>query len=327
MKTCLGLTAIATAIFGLTIGGAYADSKYPNRTVTLVAPGAPGGSYTIFSQFVANGLEKRLGSPFIVEPRPGAGTVIGTHYVARSKPDGYTLLMGATPGLAINVSLRKSIPYDARKDFTPVALVAESHQVLVVNADLPIHSIQDIVRIAKEKPGSLEYASSGVGTVLHLQGEMMKSILGVDIVHIPYKGISSALNDVAAGHVAMMFTSPASAGPLLQSGRVRILGTSSPKRLESLPDVPPLAEVGLPGFNASLWYLIVAPAQTPKDVVEKLHREIKDVMQEPDVRRRITDSGSVVIDSPSLTELNAFLESEITRWGKIIDSAGLSKSN
>ncbi|MGD9713743.1 MAG: Bug family tripartite tricarboxylate transporter substrate binding protein, partial [Thermomicrobiales bacterium] len=231
---------------------AQADAKFPTRAVTIVSPSAPGGSYSIYAQLLANGLEKRLGQPFIVENKPGAGTVTGTNQVAKAEASGHTRLMGATPGLAINVNLRKSIPYDVKKELTPVALFASAHQVLMVNADLPIHSVADIARIAKEKPGSLKFASNGPGTVVHFAGETLKSMLGVDLLHVPYKGIAPAINDVAAGHVSMIFTSIASAGTMLNSGRVRLLGVTSPKRLTALPDVPPLSEVGLPGFDVAL---------------------------------------------------------------------------
>ena len=325
MKREMFVAAVGYALLG-SIGFACAQTAYPTRTVTIVSPTAPGGSYSIYAQMLANSLEKRLGKAVIVENKPGAGTVIGTHQVAKSEPDGHTLLMGATPGLAINVSLRKSIPYDVEKDFTPIALFATAPQVLVVNADLPIHSVADIARIAKEKPGSLNFASNGPGTVLHLAGEMMKSMLDVDIVHVPYKGAAPAMNDVAAGHVSMMFISVASAGSLLESGKVRIIGVTSQQPLASLPNVRPLAKNGLPGFDAAIWYLIAAPAGTPQTVVDRLHRELKEAVREPEVSKRIVDLGAVVIDSPTPVELRTFVRSEAARWGKVVNAAGLAGS-
>ncbi len=325
MKTHLFAVAVAGALVASS-GAAWAQPAYPTRTVTIVSPTAAGGSYSIYAQMLANSIEKSLGRPVIVENKPGAGTVIGTSQVARAEPDGHTLLMGATPGLAINVTLRKSIPYDVKKDLTPIALFATAPQVLVVNADLPIHSVADIARIAKEKPGSLKFASNGPGTVLHLAGEMMKNMLGVDLVHVPYKGAAPAMNDVAAGHVSMMFISVASAGALLHSGKVRILGVSSKEPLDALPNVRPLHESGLPGFDAAIWYLVMAPSGTPTPIVERLHREFKTAVQQPENRKRIVDLGAVVIDSPPPAELEAFVASEAERWGKVISAAGLARS-
>ncbi len=301
-----------------------AQTSYPNRVVTIVSPTAPGGSYSIYAQLIALGLEKRLGKPVIVENKPGAGTVIGTNLVAKAEPDGHTMLLGASPGLAINVTTNKSLPYDVLKDFIPVSLFAMSPQVLMVNAALPIHSVADIARIAKEKPGSLTFASNGPGTVMHLSGEMMKRQLGIDIMHVPYKGAAPALNDVMGGHVSMVFTSLASAGAMVNSDKTRIIGLTTTDRIETLPSVRPLAEIGMPGFDSSLWYMVVVPAKTPKEIVDKLHHEIGVVTSEPEVRKKIVELGAIAIKSPPLAELQTFLKSEIERWGKVVQAAGLA---
>ncbi len=247
------------------------DSDYPNRIVTIVAPSAPGGLYSLFGRILGTRLEQRLGKSFVVENRPGASSVVGALAVARAVPDGYTLMIASGATLAVNVTLHRKLPYDPAADFVPIALVARVPEVLVVNAQLPVRSLADLVALARTRP--LSFASAGPGTAQHLEGEMLKSALGLDMLHVPYKGALPALNDVVGGHVAMMFTPIPNALPLIGSGKVRALGLATSERVAALPDVPPLAAVGAPGFEAGGWFMLVAPAATPQPIVDRLHTE------------------------------------------------------
>ena len=226
-------------------------------------PFAPGGAIDIFARAFAQKLSDKLGKPFVVENRPGAGTVVAANSVARAPADGHTVLVSPSP-LAINATLYKKLPYDTANDFMPVAYVADIPLVLVVHPSLPVQSIADLIKYAKDNPGKLSYASSGTGTTLHLSGEMLKSMTGIAMTHVPYKGGPPALNDVVAGHVQLVFADPSSAMQQIKAGRVRPLGITSTVRLPSAPDIPPIAEAGVPGFEAVSWTVFMAPAKTPE---------------------------------------------------------------
>src|SRR4051812_19045301 len=258
-------------------------SFYPSRPVTFVVPFAPGGSTGLMARVVGQKLEQRLGKPFVVDHRAGGGGVIGVTQVAHGTPDGYTIMMASSTALAINVNVRKQLPYDPRKDITPIALIARMPYVLVVNPDLPVQSVADLVKLAKDKPGQLSFASVGPGTIHHLNGEMLKSTFGLDVVHVPYKGSAPALQDVVGGHVQFMFSDVPPAKALIQSGRVRALGVTTVERVPAVPEVPPLAEAGIPGYNMASWHSISTNAGVPASIVEKLAREIRAVMSEDDV--------------------------------------------
>jgi len=297
---------------------------YPTRPVTIVAPAAPGGLYSLFARLIGSKLEQRLGKPFVVENRPGASSIVGATYVLRAPHDGYTLMVANTSGLATNVSIHKILPYDPVKDFVPVALVARVPEVLVVNAALPVHTLADLAKLAKVTPGGLSYGSAGPGTGQHLSGVMLASVLDVSLTHVPYKGMSPAINDVAGGHIPFMFSPISFALPLAQAGKIRILGVTTAERPEAIPDVPPLAEIGLKGFDAVSWFMLVAPAGTPGDVVEKLHRETKAVIGDPQVRTEFIRLGLVPVTSPPPDELKRFVVAEIARWGDVVKKAGLA---
>jgi tripartite-type tricarboxylate transporter receptor subunit TctC len=291
--------------------------------VTIVAPAAPGGLYSLFARLIGSKLEQRMGKTFVVENRPGASSIVGATYVLRAPHDGYTLMVANTSGLATNVSLHKSLPYDPVKDFTPIALVARVPEVLVVNAALPVHTLADLAKLAKSTPGGLSYGSAGPGTGQHLSGVMLASALGVPLTHVPYKGMSPAINDVAGGHIPFMFSPISFALPLAQAGKIRILGVTT-ERLEAIPDVPPLAEIGLKGFDAVSWFMLVTPVGTPGEVVEKLHRETKAIIGDPQVRTEFTRLGLVPVTSPPPDELKRFVAAEILRWGDVVKRAGLA---
>jgi tripartite-type tricarboxylate transporter receptor subunit TctC len=317
-------TAIVLALFALL---SRADAQtYPARPVTLVAPYAAGGGADLIARLLAQKLTERLGQSFVVENRLGAGGVIAANSVAKAAPDGYTLLVGASTQLAIQVTLHKKLPYDPATDFMPIALVASVPFVLIVHPSLPVYSAADLIALAQQKPGQLSFGSSGVGGPPHLFTELLKTMTGIEMTHIPYKGTAQAMNDVVAGHVPIIFSDLAPAIALLKDGRVRALGISSATRFAALPDIPPLAESGVPGFDAVSWLALVAPAGTPAEIVDKLHGEVNRIMAMPDVQRQFVDLGNIPLVSPPPVELQRYVKSEIVRWGRIVQQAGLAGS-
>jgi tripartite-type tricarboxylate transporter receptor subunit TctC len=317
---------IAIGVLALAVSHTRAED-YPTRSVTIVAPSAPGGMYSILARLIGGKLEQRYGKSFIVENRPGVSSVTGAVAVVRAPPDGYTLMVAASTTLATNVTLHRSLPYDALADFVPLALIALSPEVLLINAALPVHSIDDLVKLARTRPGGLSFGSAGPGTGQHLNGEMLKSALAIEARHIPYKGIQPALNDLAGGHIDMMSSPIPMALPLAQSGRVRMLGVTTKERVGAIPDVPPLAEIGVPGYNARSWFMLVAPARTPRVIVDQLHADVRAALDEPDVREEfIQRQGLIPVRSPPPDELRRFVASEIDRLGDIVRKAGLAGS-
>jgi tripartite-type tricarboxylate transporter receptor subunit TctC len=316
--------AVALALFVLS---QHANAEtYPSRPVTLVAPYAAGGGADLIARLLAQKLTERLGQSFVVENRLGAGGVIAANSVAKAAPDGYTLFMGASTQLAIQVTLHKTLPYDPATDFMPVALVASVPFVLIVHPSLPVHTAADLIRLAKEKPGQLSFGSSGVGGPPHLFTELLKTMTGIEMTHIPYKGTAQAMNDVVAGHVPIIFSDLAPAIALLKEGKVRALGISSAVRFAALPEIPPLAESGVPGFDAVSWLAMVAPAGTPAGIVDQLHAEVNRIMAMPDVQQKFIDLGNIPLASPPPAELQRYVKSEIVRWGNIVRQAGLAGS-
>jgi tripartite-type tricarboxylate transporter receptor subunit TctC len=300
---------------------------YPTRAVTIVAPSAPGGMYSILARLIGGKLERLYGKSFVVENRPGASSVTGAVAVTRAPPDGYTLMVATSSTLATNVTLHKNLPYDPLTDFVPITLIALSPEVLLVNASLPVRSISDLVALARTTPGGLSFGSAGPGTAQHLNGELLKAALGVELHHIPYKGIQPALNDLAGGHIALMSAPIPVALPLVQGARVRMLGVTTKERLEAIPDVPPLAEIGVPGYNAPSWFMLVAPARTPRAIIEKLHGDLRAVLDEADVREEfIMRQGLIPVRSPPPDELKRFVATEIVRFGDIVRKTGLAGS-
>lgn len=326
MKSSVVLIGLTLALAALPTGRATAQATdYPTRTVTIIAPSAPGGLFSLFARLIATRLEQRLGRTFVVENKPGAGTVLGTLATIRSPHDGYTLMIANSTTLAINPTLHKSLPYDPA-DLAPVMLIARIPQVLVVNAALPVHSIADLVKLAKSTPGGLSYGTAGAGTAQHLDAEMLKGILDIPMTHIPYKGMVPALSDVAGGHIPMMFSVIPQALPLIQSGKLRVLGVTTTQRIEPIPAVPPLAEIGVPGFNASTWFMLVAPAKTPRTAIDRLHAELSDFNNDPAVREELVRQGLMPVVSPPPEALKEFVRSETMRFDKVVRQAGLAGS-
>jgi tripartite-type tricarboxylate transporter receptor subunit TctC len=319
----LAAAATASLLFVSSPAGAQ---DYPARFVTMVSPYAAGGGADLLARVVAQKLTDRLGKSFVVENRLGAGGVIAAASIARAAGDGYTLFMGTSTQLAIQVTLHKTLPYDPAIDFAPIALVASVPFVLLVNPALPVHTVADLIRLAKERPGALSYGSSGVGGPPHLYMELLETMTGTRMTHVPYKGTAQAIVDVVAGHIPIIFSDIAPAVSLIKEGRLRALGISSGTRFETLPDVPPLAESGVPGFNAVAWTMLVAPAKTPKEIVDKLAAEVKTIVAAPEVRKLFMDTGNIPLSSPKPEELQSYVKSEIVRWGKVVEQAGIAGS-
>ncbi len=320
-----GLLVVA-ALVSLAATPAVRAQDYPTRQITLIAPWPAGGAVDALCRTLAPSLSDRLGKPVVVENRPGAGSVIGTAAGAKAAPDGYTLVMGGSGSLAIGATLYKSIPYDPTKDFEPIALIGQIPFVLVVNPSLPVGSVAELIKFAKDNPGKLSYGSGGPGSPHHLYAELLKSMTGIEMTHIPYKGSAPALTDVVAGHIPLLFSDTVPSLPLIREGKVRALGVSSAIRLPSAPEIPPIAEAGVPGFDAAGWGMILAPAHTPKEIVTKLHAALKGAMAQPDVQQQIIKLGMVPVTSAPPGELQGFINSEMARWGKVVHQAGLAGS-
>jgi tripartite-type tricarboxylate transporter receptor subunit TctC len=299
---------------------------YPTRPITIVVPFTPGGTTDILARMIGQRLEARLGQSFLIENKPGAGSVIGANAVAKAVPDGYTLLMATSTSMAVDVTLYKNLPYNPASDLIPLALVARTPFVLVVNPSLPVRSVQDLIKLAKDRPGQLSYASAGPGTPHHLYAELLKRMTGIEMAHVPYRGSQPSLNDVVAGHVQLMFVDVAPAVGMLRAGKIRPLGVSTGKRLAAFPEIPPLAEAGVPGFDVASWQMIAAPAKTPRPILDKLHGEAKSIVALQEVKDRIIAEGMLPIDNPSIAELQDFVKSEIVRWSKVVQQAGIAGS-
>jgi tripartite-type tricarboxylate transporter receptor subunit TctC len=299
---------------------------YPTRPITLVVPFAPGGGVDLMARLVSGQLEKRLGKTFVVENKPGGGSLIAASYVQKANPDGYTLLMAPSPTMAVNVSLYKSLPYDPTADFVPLALLSGTPFVLMVKLDLPVKTVPELIAYAKANPGKMTFASAGPGVPHHLFMEVFKSMTGIPGTAVPYRGSLPAVTDLAAGHIPMMFCDIGPAEGLLQAKRIRPLGISTRTRHPNFPDIPPLNDAGVPGFDAVSWQMMVAPAKTPRPIVDRLHTELKAVLAMPEVKQQIYRMGFLPMQDMSVEELQSFVKSEIVRWGDVVQKAGVAKS-
>jgi tripartite-type tricarboxylate transporter receptor subunit TctC len=320
-ESLLVLSLLALTFVGASAGPIWAQD-YPNHQVNFVVPFAPGGGTDILGRLVGQKLTDRFGKPFVVENRPGAGTVNAAVQVSGSAPDGYTIMMATSGTMAMNPTLYKKLPYEPGKDLILAALICNVPFVLVVNPALPVHSVADLVKLAKEK--QLTYGSGGAGAFHHLMGELFKTMMGVPMTHVPYKGTLPALNDVIAGHIELMFSDLAPAYPLIQAGKVRALGVTTAQRAASAPEIPPLAEVGVPGFDWAAWQSVAVPGATPKEVVAKLNSAINAAVAEPDVTKQLTGLQFVPIGKGSPEELDRFVKTETTRWAKVLQQAGVA---
>jgi tripartite-type tricarboxylate transporter receptor subunit TctC len=305
----------------LMLGGSAMAQTYPSRPVKIVVPFPAGGSNDIVARVLAQKLTERNGQSFFVENRGGAGGNIGAEAVASSEPDGYTLLLTAPPPLTINAALYKDMRYDPSGAFAPVALIASVPIVLVVHPSLGINSVQELIARAKAKPGTVFFGSSGNGSTNHLAGELLKSMTGIDIVHVPYKGAAPAMNDLVAGHIPMMFDNIPAVLPQVRAKTINAIAVAGSRRASALPDVPTVAESGVPGFEASAWFGLVAPAKTPAPILAKLESDVETILKMPDVQKRFDELGAEP-GAVSGANFGKFLANETTKWTKIIRESG-----
>jgi tripartite-type tricarboxylate transporter receptor subunit TctC len=305
--------------FSLLSGSALAQN-YPTRPVRIVIPLSPGGTTDIPGRILAPHLSEALGKQFFVENKPGAGGTIGADYVAKAKPDGYTLLLTATPHV-ITGNLYKSLPYNTLADFAPVIRIASGPYVLVVHPSLGANSVQELIALAKAQPGKVDYASSGNGSAQHLVGAMFTHMAGIDLMHVPYKGSGPAQQDLMGGVVKVGFVGTPIAIPHVKSGRLKALGVTTAQRSPQMPDVPTIAEAGVPGYEALVWVGMLAPAQTPPEIVARLNSEIGKLLRSPDVQKQLSASG-VEATPTTPEEFGAYLKSEFDKWGKVVRESG-----
>ncbi len=321
--------AVAAAAVVLTAALALAGASgaraqaYPTHPVRLVVPYPAGGAADILARVIGQKLSERLGEPVIVENRPGAGTAIGAKFVAKAPPDGYTILMGTVSSHAINPALTKDVGYDPVADFAPISLVASLPFILDVNPSVPAHSVAELIALAKRQPGKLTFASAGIGTSNQLAGELFKSMAGIDIVHVPYRGSAPALEDVIAGHVTMMFDLTITSLPQIAAKQVRALAITTPRRSKLVPDLPTVAESGLPGYAVDAWFGLFAPAKTPDTVVSRLNAETVAVMSLPDVRASLAKQGAEPLTSTP-ADFARYVRSELAKWTKVVHQSRIS---
>ena len=312
---------LAAIIAGLAFALPVAHAQeWPTKPVRLVIPFAPGGATDIIGRLVGQKLGDRLGQPVVVDNRPGAATTIGNAAVAKAAPDGYTLLFAPTP-FVITQALYPNLPYDADKEFAPVSLLAVSPFILVVNAALPVKNVAELIALARAKPGALTFCSAGSGSVPHLAGELFKLNAKIDIVHVPYKGGGPAITDLIGGQVNMMFATPIEVMAHVNSGKLRVLATTSSKRLPSLPDVPTMQESGVPHFDVYAFFGVLAPAGTPMPVIDRVAGDLAQVMKDPDVLQRFAEqSAEPRVLGPE--QFTAFLKSERSKWADVVKRSG-----
>lgn len=296
--------------------------SYPSKPIRLIIPFPPGGSTDILGRSLAQKLSEAWGQQVLVDNRGGAGGTIGADLAAKAPADGYTLLMGHIGTLAVNVSLYPKLSYDPVRDFAPVSLVALVPNVLVVHPALPVKNVTELIAYAKANPGKLNYSSGGNGSAAHLAVEYFKLQTKTEIVHVPYKGTGPSVTDLIAGQVSMTMTGAPAVMPHVQSGRIRALGVSSPQRIPALAQIPTVAESGVPGFDATQWYGVVAPVGTPKDIVARLNAEIRKIMQSKEMLERLNTEGAIsAAGTPE--QFDAYIKSEIARWGAVVKAAGM----
>jgi tripartite-type tricarboxylate transporter receptor subunit TctC len=315
------LWLLAIALAGAPLPERASAQDYPTRPVRIVVPFGAGGPADIYARYVAEQLQKAWGQSFVVEARPGAGSFIGTAEVAKAAPDGYTLLMMSNTH-TVNETLRPNRPFDLMRDFVGVAPVNYSDLIMVVHPSVPAKDLKEFLALAKSKPGALNYASSGLGTPYHMAGELFKALSGTDIVHVPHKASGDARTAVLGGHIEMMLDAITTTAPTVQGGQVRALGTTGKERSELMPDVPTIAEAGVPGYEATIWLGIMAPVGTPKAVVDKLNDEITKVVTRPETKAAWAKQGALPLTMDPI-EFDAYLRADIDKWADVIGKAGI----
>ncbi len=304
----------------------YAQTQpdYPTKPIRIIMPTAPGGSLDTIGRLIAQKLSDTLKKQVIIDNRPGAGGIIGTEIAAKAEPDGYTLLISSSGNIATTQALYKKISYDPVRDFTTVILMAETPYIVVVNPSLPVKTVSELIKFAKEHPGRLNYASSGNGSTPHLAGELFKSMAGIDVVHVPYKGSPPSLTSLVSGETMFQITGMPSSWPHVEAGRMRVLAVASAKRLTSAPDLPTVSESGLSGYEANSWAGMLAPTGTPRPIIDKLNREVTRILKTPEVEKQLLKFGFEVLGS-SPEQFGAYLKSEIAKWSKVIREANVKQ--
>jgi tripartite-type tricarboxylate transporter receptor subunit TctC len=297
---------------------------YPQRSITLVIPFAPGGSTSIVGRVIADKMAQLLGEGIVVDNRPGAGGTVGTKYVAKSEPDGYTLLLGYTGTLAIGPSLYKDAGYDPRKDFAPIGMIGNAPSAVVVHPSFPVKSIAELIAYAKANPGKVNFGSAGVGSVNHITGEYFAREAGITLVHVPYKGTGPALTDLLGGHIPMALAPIPAVHANVSAGLLRALATTGKTRNKLMPDVPTIAETGMPGFEASLYYGLVAPAGTPRPIIDKLNQELRAALASDEVKKQLSADGTEI--TPSTPEAYGdFIDRDEKKWSELVKASGVER--
>jgi len=314
-----GMRSVLAALLVALAGAAAA--AYPEKPIRFIIPSAPGGSPDVLMRILLQQVSSQLNVPIVVENKPGGSYVLGTMDIVKAAPDGYTLGYGNIVSLAINRSLLPSLPYDPERDLTLISNVTHVFNMLAVNNDLPVHTVRELIEYAKRNPGKLTNGSSGNGTTGHLGGELFKYMTGVDIVHVPYRGSAQAINDLIAGQIQVMFDNVPSIGPHVKAGRVRGIGVSAPRRAASFPDVPTIAEAGVPGYETNSWGGVIGPARLPREVVSKVNQEIKAALAAPAVAERYRQLDSE-IDGSTPEEFLALVRRETPKWGEVVRRSG-----
>jgi tripartite-type tricarboxylate transporter receptor subunit TctC len=322
----LKVGALVATAFVACVGGPVQAQDYPSRALTMVVPFTPGAATDFLGRLLGKELEERLGKPVVVENRPGAGTNIGSHSVAKATPDGHTLLMATSTPMAINVSLYKNLSFDPTTELVPLALVAQSPFVLIVNPSMPVKTVPELIAYAKEKQGKLTFGSAGPGSPHHLFAELFKTMTGMQATHVIYRGSVPALNDVVAGHIDFMFCDFASAQGMLQGGKVRPLGVTTAARIPAFKDIPPINEAGVAGYDVAAWFMVVTTGKSPSAVIDKLHGELKTILAKPEIKEQLLKLSLLPMETRSVPEMQGFVKSEIVRWGKVVEAAGIKES-
>jgi tripartite-type tricarboxylate transporter receptor subunit TctC len=318
----LGLVAIL-AMAGIHPVAAQ-DSSYPNKATTIIVPFAPGGVTDFLARLVGEKLSERFGKSYVIENKGGGGMIVGAVAASKAAPDGYTLLMATNGTLAINPTFYRALPYMPLKDLVPVSLVGSLPFVLLVNPTLPVKNIRDLIDLAKQKPGQLNFASGGVGSSGHMFGELLQTAAGIKLVHVAYRGNTQALTDLVAGRIQIVFSDIGSSAALVQAGKLRALAVTTPERFPGTPDIPTLAEAGVPGYSAESWQMLVAPAGTPSAILTKLNTETNRVISSPEVREKLLQMGVTPKGTGTTGELSKFVQSEMERWGAVVRDAGFA---
>ena len=320
MKALAVLLAMSAGVFA--VAGARAQGSYPTKPIRLIVPSAPGGGTDTSARIIAPKLSEYLGQQVVIDNRAGAGAIIGAEIASRAAPDGYTLLMGLST-YTINPAMVKKIPFDFARDFAPISVAVTLPNVLVSHPSLPVKTVKELIAFARARPGQLHFASAGLGTNPHLTMQLFLNMTGLKMIHVPYKGVGPALVDVVAGHVPMMTGNMLSAYPQVKSGRVRAYGVTSARRATGAPEIPTIAEAGVPGYEAVQWYGLLAPAGTPREIIVRLHGGMVRLLQEPALKQRVISDGAEPTPSTTPEEFGALIRAELVKWAKVVKDAGI----